>query len=76
MDQVLGPIIAELLKLGAPWIIASVFIALFIAERKRKDELADKLHELGMASVKKDTEVHLVLEAVRKDVEELRRLGL
>lgn len=74
MEAALGPVISALLKMGAPWVITAVFIVLFVAERKRKDQLADKLYDLGMAGVKKDTEVHATLENVRRDLEEIRRL--
>jgi len=67
-------LIASLLKLGAPWVMVAILLYLFLIERKRKDELADKLFDLGMASVKKDTEVHSVLQIVQKDVDEIRRM--
>jgi hypothetical protein len=68
-------LIATLLKLGAPWVMTAILLVLFVAERKRKDDLADKLYDLGLAQVKKDTEVHTTLELVRKDVEEIRRFS-
>jgi hypothetical protein len=67
-------IIKELLKLGIPWIVTAIFVWLYWDERKKKDQLADKLFELGMAQVKKDTEVHQALQLVQRDVEEIRRL--
>lgn len=73
MEAALGPVISALLKMGAPWVITAVFVVLFVAERKRKDQLADKLYDLGMASVKRDTEVHATLENVRRDLDEIRR---
>ena len=73
MDNVVSATIVTLLKMGAPWVMVAILLYLFIAERKRKDELADKLFELGMESVKRDTEVHHVLVEVRKDVEDIRR---
>lgn len=74
MDAALGPVISALLKMGAPWVITAVFVLLFVAERKRVAELADKLYELGLAQVKKDTEVHNALAEVRRDLEEIRRI--
>jgi|WetSurSiteA1Bulk_404760.scaffolds.fasta_scaffold1110030_1 hypothetical protein len=67
-------IIKELLKLGAPWICVAIFAWLFYDERKKSAAMADKLYDLGMAQVKKDTEVHQALQLVQKDVEEIRRL--
>jgi hypothetical protein len=59
--------------MGAPWIITAVFIVLFIAERKRKDQLADKLYDLGMAMTKTNTEFNLTLQNVERDIDEIRR---
>ena len=53
--------------------MVAILLVLLISERKKKDELADKLYDLGMASVRKDTEVHTTLQAVQRDVEEIRR---
>lgn len=43
------------------------------ARNKRLDEVADKLYEVAMTSVARDEQVHATLEAVRRDVEEVRR---
>lgn len=43
------------------------------ARDKRLDEIADKLYEVAMKSVARDEQVHGTLEAVRRDVEEVRR---
>jgi hypothetical protein len=69
MEAALGPVVSALLKMGAPWIIVAVFVVLFMAERKRKDELADKLYDLGLAMTKTNTEVHGTLQLVQKDLE-------
>lgn len=73
MDAALGPVISALLKMGAPWIVCSVFIILFMAERKRKDQLADKLYDLGMAMTKTNTEFNGTLQKVERDLDEIRR---
>ena len=73
MEQALGPIVSALLKMGAPWVITAIFVVLFAAERKKKDELSDKLYDLGVAGIKKDMEVHATLNIVCRDLEELRR---
>jgi hypothetical protein len=72
METALGPVVAALLKLGAPWIIVAVFIILFLTERKRKDELADKLYDLGLAMTKTNTEVHGTLQLVQRDLESIK----
>jgi len=67
-------VIAAMLKLGAPWVVAAIFVLLFVQERKRGGELADKLFDLGMAQVKKDGDVHATLQGVQRDLDEIRRL--
>lgn len=66
-------LVAGLLKLGAPWIMVAILLYLFLAERKRKDELADKLYDLGTGMIKLHTEFKNTLHTVEKDVEEIRR---
>lgn len=73
MEVALGPVISALLKMGAPWIITAVFLVLFITERKRKEQLADKLYDLGIVGVKKDAEIHAALENVCRNLVEIRR---
>ena len=43
------------------------------ARDKRLDVVADMLYEVAMKSVARDEQVHGTLEAVRRDVEEVRR---
>ena len=80
-------VLSALLKAGPAYLLAAVVLAILIWDRKayreeRKareakfDALAEKLYDVSMANVKKDAEVHNVLEAVRKDVEEVRKLTI
>lgn len=80
-------VLSALLKAGPAYLLAAVVLAILVWDRKshreeRKerevkfDALAEKLYEVSMASVRKDAEVHNVLESVRKDVEEVRKLTL
>jgi hypothetical protein len=71
--EALGPALGALIKQGGPWLVMAIFVILFWFERKRKDELADRLYELGMASVKRDTQIHTALVEVRRDLDEIRR---
>ena len=73
MEAVLGPILAALIKQGSPWIITAVFIVLYLAERKRNGQIADKLYELGMAMTKTNTEVNLTLLNVKRDIDDISR---
>lgn len=72
METALGPVVAALLKMGAPWVMVAVFVLLFFAERKRKDELADKLYDLGLAMTKTNTEVQSTLQLVQRDIEAIK----
>lgn len=74
MEVALGPVVGALLKMGAPWVITAVFVVIYLAERKRKDQLADKLYDLGMAMTKTNTEVQNTLKNVQKDLDEIRRI--
>jgi hypothetical protein len=80
-------VLSALLKAGPAYLLAAVVLAIMIWDRRhfreerrereaKLDALAEKLYEVAMASVKKDAEVHNVLESVRKDVEEVRKLSL
>lgn len=73
MDAALGPVVAALLKMGAPWMVCCVFIILFCAERKSKDQMAGKLYDLGMAMTKTNTEFNGTLNKVERDLDEIRR---
>ena len=73
MDPIFSSIVAPLLKLGAPWIMVVVFLALFVMEKKLKEEMSNKLYELGMAVVKSNTEAQLMLKSVEKELMEIRR---
>ena len=66
-------LVASLLKLGAPWVMVAILLYLFIAERKRKDEMADKLYELAISQVKVNTETKRSIESVEKDVDDISR---
>lgn len=77
-------VLATLLKAGPAYLLAAVLLAILVWDRKahaadravwgkRTDELADKLYEVAMKSVARDEQVHATLEAVRRDVEEVRR---
>jgi hypothetical protein len=77
-------VVASLLKAGPAYLLAAVLLAILIwlartwrADTKLRDAkidaLADKLYDVALQGVKKDTEVLATLEAVRRDVDEVRR---
>jgi hypothetical protein len=79
-----GLLLKALLNAGPAYLLAAVLLAILVWDRKvvrerdasrdkRLDEVADKLYEVAMNSVKRDEQVHGTLEAVRRDVEEVRR---
>lgn len=77
-------VLSVLLKAGPAYFLAAVLLLLLVLDRRasrerddsrdrRLDEIADKLYEVAMKSVARDEQVHGTLEAVRRDVEEVRR---
>jgi hypothetical protein len=79
-------LIASLLKAGPAYILAAVLLWILISDRKacrehlkerdaKIDALADKLYEVALEGVKKDTEVLATLEQVRRDVDRLGASG-
>lgn len=77
-------VVATLLKAGPAYLLAAVLLAIMIWDRRtyreekkardaKIDALADKLYDVALQGVKKDTEVLGTLEAVRRDVDEVRR---
>lgn len=73
MEVALGPVIAAMVKLGAPWIICAVFVVLFVAERKKKDQLADRLFDLAVKVTEKTTEFNVTMKTVERDIDEITR---
>lgn len=76
--------LSALLEAGPAYLLAAILLAILVAfwraaekrdaaRNKRLDELADRLYEVAMAGVKKDEQVHATLEAVRREVEEVRK---
>ena len=73
-----------LLEAGPAYVLAAVLLVIMVLDRrttrerdavrdKRLDEVADKLYDVAMKSVARDEQFHGTLEAVRRDVEEIRR---
>jgi hypothetical protein len=77
-------VLTTLLEAGPAYVLAAVLIFILAWDRratrerdaardKRMDEIADKLYEVAMKGIARDEQVHGTLEAVRRDVEEVRR---
>jgi hypothetical protein len=77
-------VVATLLKAGPAYLLAAVLLVIMIWDRRtcreeraardaKIDALADKLYDVALQGVRKDTEVLSTLEAVRRDVDEVRR---
>lgn len=76
LDSVIQLLLEGLIKAGAPWgILCAALMYTAIHLWRRCVVLSDKLFELGMAQVKASTEVHQTLEAVKDDLEAIRKLS-
>jgi len=73
MEAALGPIIAALFKLGAPWIMVAVLLILYLRERKETKEWSQQVVGLSQSMVKATSEFNATLRSIGSDVEELRR---
>jgi hypothetical protein len=78
-------VLSTLLEAGPAYLLSAVLLYMLIQERRtvrerdrerdrRLDEVADKLYEVAISGVKKDEQVHGTLEAVRRDLEEVRKM--
>lgn len=68
-----GTLIAALIKLGGPYVVSAVFVALYFLERKSKEDLARQLYELGVQMAKTNAEFTGALRNVERDLEAIRR---
>jgi hypothetical protein len=73
METAFTKLLAHLATLGPGFIVAAVFAALFWLERKKSDKMAEKLYDLGMASIKSDIEHTQAIRALEKTLESVER---
>lgn len=70
----LSALIEGLLKTGAPWgVFCAILIVAVATLWRRSVQVSDKLYELAVAQVKRDTEVHGILSNALRELEELRK---
>ena len=73
METAFAKLLAQLAALGPGFIIAAVFAALFWLERRKGEKLADKLYDLGMASIRSDVEHTQAIKILEKTLESIER---
>jgi hypothetical protein len=65
-------VFADILKQGGAYIISAVLFWLLIKEKEKKDQLADKLYDLGINMTRTNTLMDQNLQRVSKDLDNLR----
>jgi hypothetical protein len=73
METAFAKILGHLATLGPGFIVAAVFVALFWFERKKSEALAEKLYDLGMASIRSDIEHTQAIKSLEKTLESVER---
>lgn len=73
METALTPLIAKLVEFGPGFIFAGIFLTLYLIERKKSENLATKLYDLGLESLKADLEHSKAYTAMEKTLDLLAR---
>lgn len=73
MESAIASLISKLVEYGPGFLIAGLFLAMYILERKKNEKLAEKLYELGLQSLKSDLEHTKMYGAIEKAIETLGR---
>lgn len=66
MEAALTKALQMLAAYGPGFVIAVIFIILYLMERKKSEAMAEKLQELAVASIKADLEHTKTTEALEK----------
>jgi hypothetical protein len=66
MEAALTKILAILASYGPGFLVAAIFIILYLLERKKSEKMADKLTELSVASIRADLEHTRAYESLEK----------
>lgn len=66
-------IVEVLLKLGAAWTVTAIFFYLYMQERRRTVQLADKLYDLGIKMTQINAEFNSTLQNVEKDIIDIEK---
>jgi len=66
METTLTKALLMLANYGPGFIVAVIFIVLYLLERKKSEKSAEKLQELAVASIKADLEHTRTVDAMQK----------
>ena len=66
METALPKLLAALAAYGPGFVVAVIFIVFYWLERKKSEEMATKLQELAVASIKADLEHTKAYESLEK----------
>jgi hypothetical protein len=66
MEAALAKALAMLAAYGPGFVVAVIFIILYLLERKKSEKSAEKLQELAVASIKADLEHTKTVDAMQR----------
>ena len=66
MEAVIPKLLQALAAYGPGFVVAAIFLVLYLLERKQSTALAEKLQELAVASMKADLEHTKAYESLEK----------
>ena len=66
METALPKLLTILSTHGPGFVVAAIFIVLYLLERKKSERMAEKLNELSVASIKADHEHTKTFESLEK----------
>jgi predicted branched-subunit amino acid permease len=66
MEAALTKALAVLATYGPGFVVAAIFIILYLLERKKSEQSAEKLQELAVASIKADLEHTKTVDAMQR----------
>jgi hypothetical protein len=66
MEAALAKALALLASYGPGFVVAAIFVALYLMERKKSEKMAEKLTELSVESIKADLEHTRAFDSLEK----------
>ena len=73
MESALTSLIVKLIEYGSGFLIAAIFLTLYIMERKKNENLSKRLYDLGLESLKADFEHSKALSSLEKTLDTLAK---
>jgi hypothetical protein len=71
MESALIPLINKLAEYGPGFLIAGIFLVLYVLEQRKNKSLSEKLFELSLASLKADMEHTKAVASLEKSLDVL-----